>query len=260
MSGMGRRILITGGKGGVGKTTVTANLGLTLNAKGASVLLVDGDIGLNNLDVVMRAEEKILYDIGDLARGKATLSQCLVDLGDKLRLLPSMTACSAFVTTEIFREICLKSAEIFDYVLIDSPAGVEDSFLRAASGADESIIVATPHLASVRDGYKTGKILSSLGFTRQGLIINRIRGDFVMDKTMLDAKEIAGAVKLPLYGVIPEDDSVNVYGLIDVTDKKSPSAYSYGLIADYLGGGDKKLYDYLHPYKGLMGFLKRKLK
>lgn len=99
MSGMGRRILITGGKGGVGKTTVTANLGLTLNAKGASVLLVDGDIGLNNLDVVMRAEEKILYDIGDLARGKATLSQCLVDLGDKLRLLPSMTACSAFVTT-----------------------------------------------------------------------------------------------------------------------------------------------------------------
>ncbi len=254
---MGRRIIVTSGKGGVGKTTAVANIGQALAAKGFSTVLIDGDIGLNNLDVIMHAEDKILYDIGDLARGHATVTQCLIKLCDNLYLIPSLTACSAFVTPESFIDICIQLAANFDYVIIDSPAGVEDSFLRAAGGAEESIIVATPHLSSIRDGYKTGRILSALGFEKQGLIINRIRGDFVIDKVMLDAKEIAGAVKLPLYGVVPEDDFINVYGLADMTDKKSPVSYSYGLIADYIAGNDKKIYDYLNPYRGVFGKLKR---
>lgn len=257
---MGRRIIVTSGKGGVGKTAVTANLGIALALQGYKTVLVDGDIGLNNLDVIMRAEDKILYDIGDVATGKATLSQCLIEIGDNIFLLPSMTACSAFVTAEAFKEICVQLAKVFDYVLIDSPAGVEDSFMRAAGGAEEGIIVATPHLASVRDGYKTGRILSAVGIDKLGLIINRIRGDFVLDKLMLDAKEIAGAVKLPLYGVVPEDDFINVYGLADCADKKSPVTYSYRLIAEFVAGKDKKLYDYLNPYKGIMGRLRRKLR
>lgn len=257
---MGRRIIITSGKGGVGKTTVSANIGRALALRGAKTCLVDGDIGLNNLDVILNAEDMILYDIGDVARGQSTLTRALIQLSDNLYLLPSMTACSAFVTADIFKNICQELSSSFDFVIIDSPAGVEDSFLRAAGGAEEGIIVATPHLASIRDGYKTGRILSALGFTRQGLIINRIRGDFVMDNLMLDAKDIAGAVKLPLYGVVPEDDFVNVRGLADFDDKKSAAAYSYGLIADYVMGVDKKLYDYLSPYRGVLGKLKRKLR
>lgn len=257
---MGRRIIITSGKGGVGKTTVSANLGQALAARGYRTVMIDGDIGLNNLDVILRAEDRILYDIGDLARGNASIGQCLIEITDNLFLLPSMTACSAFVTPEIFIDICMQLGGVFDYVLIDSPAGVEESFLRAAGGAEEAIIVATPHLSSVRDGYKTGRILAALGFEKQGLVINRIRGDFVLDKVMLDAKEIAGAVKLPLYGVVPEDDFLNVYGLADFTDKKSTVSYSYGLIADYVSGKDKKLYDYLNPYRGVFGRLKRALR
>lgn len=257
---MGRRIIFTSGKGGVGKTTVTANVGRALAVSGKRVVLIDGDIGLNNLDVALGAEDKILYDVGDVARGKATVEQSLVTIGENLSLLPSVTACSSFVTPERFEEICEKLSRNFDYVLIDSPAGVEDNFLRAVRGATESVIVATPHFASVRDGYKTGRILSNFGFQRQGLIINRIRGDFVLDRTMLDAEEIAGAVKLPLYGVVPEDDYVNVKNLCDFSDKRSASAYSFLLIADYLEGKDKKLYDYLSPYRGITGFLKRKLR
>lgn len=260
MPSMGRRLIVTSGKGGVGKTTVTANLGRALASRGMKTVLADGDIGLNNLDVVLRAEDRILYDIGDVARGHATIAQCLVELEENLFLLPSLTACSAFVTAEAFREICVQLVKSFDFVVIDSPAGVEDSFLRAAGGAEESVIVATPHLASVRDGYKTGRILSAMGFEKQGLIINRIRGDFVAEKLMLDAKEIAGAVKLPLYGVVPEDDFVNVHGLSDAADRKSPVTYSYGLIADYILGKDKKLYDYMSPYRGVFGYLKRKLR
>ena len=144
--------------------------------------------------------------------------------------------------------------------MIDSPAGVEDSFLRATKGAEESVIVATPHLASVRDGYKTARILTSMGFVRQGLVINRIRGDFVVDNLMLDAAEISSAVKLPLYGVIPEEDYVNSKGLCDFSDKRSAAAYSFRLVGDYLLGKDKKIYDYLSPYRGIGGLFKRILR
>ena len=241
----------------MGKTTVTANVGYALSYSGQKTVLLDGDIGLNNLDVVVSAEDRILYDIGDVARGKASVKQSLVELKNDLFLLPSVTACSSFVTPELFKEICLELSKEFSFVLIDSPAGVEESFLRAAKAAEEAVIVATPHLASVRDGYKTAKILSSLGVNRQGLLINRIRGDFVLDRLMLDAEDIAGAVKLPLYGVVPEDDYVNVKNICDFSDKKSPSSFSFSLIADYLCGKDKKLYDYLSPYRGIRGFFKR---
>lgn len=244
----------------MGKTTVTANVGRALARTGKRTVLIDGDVGLNNLDVVLNAEDKILYDVGDVARGRATIKQSLVDLDENLSLLPSVTACSAFVTREIFSEICKQLSKDFDYVLIDSPAGVEESFLRAVGAAEESVIVATPHLASVRDGYKTGRILSSMGFSTQGLIINRIRGDFVLDSAMLDAGDISGAVKLPLYGVVPEDDYLNVKNLCDFSDKKSASAYSFTLIADYINGTDKKLYDYLSPYRGLSGLFRRRIK
>ena len=244
----------------MGKTTVTANLGYALSLGEARTVMLDGDIGLNNLDVVTDAEDLILYDIGDVAKGKANIDQALIELNKDLFLMPSITACSAFVTEEIFIDICYELAQKFDYLLIDSPAGVEDSFLRAAGGARESVIVSTPHLASVRDGYKTARILSDLGFERQGLVINRIRGDFVADKVMLDASEIAGAVKLPLYGVLPEDDKINVGNIADFDDKRSSSAYSYRLIADYITGKDKRIYDYLSPYRGLGGLLRRRIR
>lgn len=254
---MGRSIIITSGKGGVGKTTVTANLGLVLAARGRSTVLVDGDIGLNNLDVTVGAEEKIIYDIGDLIMGKAVLEQCLVKVASDLFLLPSMTACSAFVSKESFATVCGELAENFDYVLIDSPAGLELNFNRAVGGAKEGILVTTPHISGVRDAYKAGKILTSLNFGT-GLIVNRIRGDLVVDEKILSAEQIAGAIKIPLYGVLPEDEDVNLFGLIDPENRRSASSYSYNLIADYVEGKDKKIYDYRRPYKGFFGRLARK--
>ena len=249
--------MITSGKGGVGKTTVTANLGLSLALRGKRVVVVEGDIGLNNLDVVLGVENKILYDAGEVALGKATTMQALVKLNDRLSLFPATTGATNLVTTEVFLKIINELKEAFEYVLIDSPAGIEENFHRAAVGANEAIIVTTPHVPAVRDGYKTLKVLSSYGINDVGLIVNRVRGEYVSDKTMLSPEEISKALQLPLYGVLPEDDYVNVYGVADMGDKRSPVGYSYSLIAAYVDGADKKLYDCVSGYGKLINRFRR---
>lgn len=254
---MQRVIVVTSGKGGVGKTTVTANLGLALASRGKRVVVVEGDIGLNNLDVVLGAENKIVYDAGEVALGKATVMQALVRINDRLSLFPATTGATNLVTTEIFQSIIGELKQSFEYVLIDSPAGIEDNFHRAAMGANEAILVTTPHVPSVRDGYKTVQVLSSFGINDVGLIVNRVRGEYVSDKTMLSPEEISKAVQLPLYGILPEDDYVNLYGIADVCDKRSPVGYSYSLIAAYVDGADKKIYDCVSSYGKFFSRFKR---
>ena len=254
---MQRVIVITSGKGGVGKTTVTANLGLALSLRGKRVVVVEGDIGLNNLDVVLGAENKIVYDAGEVAMGKATTMQAIVRISDKLSLFPATTGATNLVTVDVFLRIINELKQVYEYVLIDSPAGIEENFHRAAMGASEAILVTTPLVPAVRDGYKTVKMLSSYGIENVGLIVNRVRGEYVSDKTMLSPEEIAKAVQLPLYGILPEDDYVNLYGLADVGDKRSQVGYSYSLIAAYVDGEDKKLYDCVTPYGKLFNRLKR---
>lgn len=254
---MSRAIIITSGKGGVGKTTVTANIGTALAFRGKSVVLVEGDIGLNNLDVVMNVEDKVIYDAGEVALGKATVSQCLIKINDKLNVFPATTCATNLVTVEVFKEIIMELKTCFDYVIIDSPAGIEDNFHRAAIGADEGIIVTTPHIPAVRDGYKTVKALYSYGIKNVGLIANRVRGEYVSEKAMLSPDDIAKVLQIPLIGILPEDDFVNLYGLADVGNKKSGIGYSYSLIAGYLDGDDKKIYDCISPYSGVFNRFKR---
>lgn len=228
----------------MGKTTFTASIGRCLASVGKKTILADGDIGLNNLDVALNAEDKILYDVGDVASGKATISQALIKIEPNLYLMPSVTACSSFVSDEIFKEITDKLASEADYVLIDCPAGVEHSFLRAAKCTDESIIVTTPHLSGVRDGYKTAKILAGLGYEKQSLVVNRVKYGNVEKNLSLSPEEIAEAMRLELIGIIPESGNVDVSGIADVSSKKDPAAVSYRMIADYLTGKGKILFDY----------------
>ncbi len=254
---MGRKILITGGKGGVGKTAFTASIGRCLAAVGKKTVLADGDIGLNNLDVALNAEDKIIYDVGDVASGKATISQALIKIEPNLYLMPSVTACSSFVTDEIFQEIIDELSAETDYVFIDCPAGVEHSFLRAAKCTDESIIVTTPHLSGVRDGYKTAKILAGLGYKKQSLAVNRVKYGNVEKNLSLSPEEIAEAMRLELIGIIPESGNVDVSGIADIASKKDPAAVSYRMIADYLTGKGKKLFDYRKDGKSLYSFFCR---
>lgn len=257
---MGKSIVITSGKGGVGKTTVTANLGIALSFCGKKVALLEGDIGLNNLDVVMRIEDKIIYDIVDVIRGKVRVMQSVVEVTDNLCVLPATATATKLIDTPRFLEIVTELKNGFDYVLIDSPAGIEENFHRAISGAEEAIIVTTPHISSIRDGYKTCKLIESYGINRIGLVINRMRGEYVADNILIDATEIAKNMKLPLYGVLPEDDYVNLYGLIDIEDKKSNLSYSYKLLAEYILGDSKKVYNCAAPYNTFLQRLKRKLR
>lgn len=254
---MTRVIVITSGKGGVGKTTVTANLANALSAKGKKVVTVEGDIGLNNLDVVFGVEDKIVYDAGEVAMGKATVMQALVPINERLSLFPATTGALNVVTADIFVDIINELKACFDYVLIDSPAGIEDNFHRAAMGAKEAIIVTTPHIAAVRDGYKTVKVLASYGITQVGLVVNRVRGEYVADKMMLSPDEVASVMQLPLYGILPEDDFVNLYGIADADTRRSGVGYAYGLLASYVDGTDKKIYDCVSQYGGVMGKLRR---
>lgn len=257
---MGKSIVITSGKGGVGKTTVTANLGIALASRGKKVVLVEGDIGLNNLDVCMHIEDKVIYDIGDVAKNKCTVNQSLVPFCDNLFVLPATSMTSTLITTLQFIEIIDKLKENFEYVLIDCPAGIEDSFHRAIKGAQEAIIVTTPHISSIRDAYKVSRVLSSYRLAKQGVIINRMIGGNVLDNTMLSAKEITNALQLELYGVIPENNDINLYSVISELKPNSNVSFSYGLIAEYIDGGNKKIFDYTAEFKGVFNRFLRKLK
>ncbi len=254
---MARVIVITSGKGGVGKTTVSANLCMALSARGKKVVAVEGDIGLNNLDVVLGVEDRVVYDAGEVALGKATVMQALVPINDNLCLFPATTGAVNAVTTDIFLDMVKELSGGFDYVIIDSPAGIEENFHRAATGADEALIVTTPHIPAVRDGVKTVKMLHSYGVEKIGLVLNRVRGELVADKQMLSPKEVSSVMQLPLCGILPEDDFVNLTGVADVRNKRTGIGYSFSLLASYVDGGDKKLYDCVSEYRTLTGRIKR---
>ncbi len=254
---MAKVILVTSGKGGVGKTTVSANLGYALSYLGKRVALVEGDIGLNNLDVALNAEDRIVYDAGDVATGRASVAQCLIGINENLFFFPSATAAVNLITTEVFLRVVRELKRNFDYVLIDSPAGLEENFHRAAVGAESALIVTTPHISAIRDGAKTVKKLYSYGIRECGLVVNRVNGEEVLAKRQLSPEEIAEVTEIPLWGVLPEDDFVNKYTIADSLNKHTDIGMSYSFIADILNGGERKIYDCVSPYSGFFNKLKR---
>jgi septum site-determining protein MinD len=236
----GRAIVVTSGKGGVGKTTTTANTGTALAAMGASVVLVDADVGLRNLDIVMGLEARVRHHVLDVLEGHATLDDALVT--DKrvpsLRLLAAaQTREKDEVDTDAFRELIGALRDRFDYVLIDCPAGIEKGFANAIAGADEAIIVCTPEVAAVRDA---DRVVGLLGDERSvQLIVNRLRPAMVRRGKMLSVDDVNGILRLPLLGVIADAPDVIVStnrGEPVALDPGSPIGEAYRQIARRLTG------------------------
>ncbi|MCX7781059.1 MAG: septum site-determining protein MinD [Negativicutes bacterium] len=208
---MGEVIVITSGKGGVGKTTTTANLGTGFALLGKKVALVDADIGLRNLDVVMGLENRIVYDLVDVTEGNCRLKQALIrdKRFENLYLLPAaQTRDKTAVSPEQMKELCRDLAQDFDYVLIDCPAGIEQGFKNAIAGADRAVIVTTPEVSAVRDADRIIGLLESEGKSNPKLIVNRIRPKMVKKGDMMDIDDIIEILAVDLLGIIPEDEYI----------------------------------------------------
>ncbi|MDQ0061286.1 septum site-determining protein MinD [Paenibacillus harenae] len=207
---MGEAIVVTSGKGGVGKTTTSANVGTALALLGKKVCMVDTDIGLRNLDVVMGLENRIIYDLVDVAEGRCRLSQALVKdkRFDELYMLPAaQTKDKDSVTPEQVRDIVLELKKDHDYVIIDCPAGIEQGFRNAIAGADRAIVVTTPENAAVRDADRVIGLLEQTKIPAK-LVINRIRQNMMKTGEMLDIDEICQVLAIDLVGIVPDDEKV----------------------------------------------------
>ena len=221
---MGARVIvITSGKGGVGKTTTTANIGAALADKGHKVLLIDTDIGLRNLDVVMGLENRIVYDLIDVIEGRCRVSQALIK--DKrcpnLVLLPAAQIRDKNdVNTDQMKELIHSLKESFDYILIDCPAGIEQGFKNAIAAADEAIVVTTPEVSATRDADRIIGLLEAAGIKSPRLVINRLRIDMVKEKNMLGVEDILDILAVKLLGVVPDDENVVIS-----TNKGEPLVY-----------------------------------
>ncbi|WP_096269576.1 septum site-determining protein MinD [Paucisalibacillus globulus] len=208
---MGEAIVITSGKGGVGKTTTTANIGTALALLDKKVCLIDTDIGLRNLDVIMGLENRIIYDIVDVINGRCKLKQALIKdkRFDYLSLLPAaQTSDKSAVTTEGMKEIIKELKTEYDYIIIDCPAGIEQGFQNAVAGADRAIVVTTPEKSSVRDADRIIGLLEKKDIDPPTLVINRIRKHMMKNGDMLDIDEIVQVLSIDLIGIVLDDDEV----------------------------------------------------
>ena len=230
---MGEVIVITSGKGGVGKTTTTANLGSALALKGKKVALVDTDIGLRNLDVVMGLENRIVYDIVEVVEEKCKLKQALIKdkRFNELYLLPAaQTRDKSAVNEEQMKELTDKLREEFDYILIDCPAGIEQGFKNAIAGADRAIVVTTAEISSIRDADRIIGLLEASEIKNPELVINRLRPNMVKKGEMMDVDDIVDLLSIDLIGVVPDDEFIITQtnkGEPVVTNKKAPSGRAY---------------------------------
>ena len=221
---MGARVIvITSGKGGVGKTTTTANIGASLAEKGHKVLLIDTDIGLRNLDVVMGLENRIVYDLIDVIEERCRISQALIK--DKrcpnLVLLPAAQIRDKNdVNADQMKELISSPKDSFDYILIDCPAGIEQGFKNAIAAANEAIVVTTPEVSATRDADRIIGLLEAAGIKNPRLVINRLRIDMVKDKNMLSVEDILDILAVKLLGVVPDDENVVIS-----TNKGEPLVY-----------------------------------
>ena len=234
---MGEVIVVTSGKGGVGKTTTTANLGSSLAETGKKVVLVDTDIGLRNLDVVMGLENRIVYDIVDVIEEKCKLRQALIKdkRFEELFLLPAaQTRDKSAINEEQMKELTKKLKEEFDYILIDCPAGIEQGFKNAIAGADRAIVVTTAEISAIRDADRIIGLLESSEIKNPELIVNRLRPAMVKKGEMMEVEDIVDLLSVDLVGVVPDDEYIITQtnkGEPVIKNKKAPSGKAYIEIA-----------------------------
>lgn len=253
---MARRIVVTSGKGGVGKTTVAVYLAAQLAQKGQRVILCDADFGLNNVDVATGVENLVTYDLVDVIEGRCRAKQALIRHPQfpTLYILTSRSVTAErYVSPQAVKVVLDGLSQQFDFILIDCPAGMDEGFHRAVATADEAIVVTTPSLAALRDGDKVITALKSYRLKELFLVVNMVRGDLQTSGEILSPKEIEKLLRVPLLGVLPECNLLRKGELTQIH-------VSFKMMANCLLGRRKKLYDPTRKYNGFFGNLRRVLR
>lgn len=248
-----KSIVVTSGKGGVGKTTVTAGLGRALARLGQRVVLIDADFGLNNLDVVLGLENRVVYDIADVMENRCRVRQALVETDTRnLWLLPSAHGyLGSGITSQNLRAVLNSLAVTFDYAIVDCPAGIEAGFTRAVGACNSALVVTTPHLSALRDANKVATLLSSYRLMPT-LVVNRVRGDLLAEGKIPSIAEIEQILKVKADGVIPETDGV--FGCSAMPQKP------FDLLARRLHSGVGEPLDPAAEYRGFFGAFRRRFR
>ena len=250
---MGEVIVITSGKGGVGKTTTTANIGAGLALRNKSVVMLDADIGLRNLDVVMGLENRIVYDVVDVVEERCRTKQALIK--DKryegLCIIPAaQTRDKNAVTPEQMKKLTEELKNRFDYVLIDCPAGIEQGFKNAIAGADKALVITTPEVSAVRDADRVIGLLEANKIEEPQLIINRIRPQMIKKGDMMNIDNIIDILAVGIIGIVPDDESIIVAtnkGELAVADTKSKAGQAYRNITSRILGEKVPIMDFEVP-------------
>jgi septum site-determining protein MinD len=262
---VGEAIVITSGKGGVGKTTTSANIGTALALQGKKVCLIDTDIGLRNLDVVMGLENRIIYDLVDVVEGRCKVHQALVKdkrFEDLLYLLPAaQTTDKSAVTPEQMKVLISGLKQDYDYIVIDCPAGIEQGYKNAVAGADKAIVVTTPEVSAVRDADRIiGLLEQEKEMEPPKLVINRIRNHLMKNGDMLDVDEITTHLSIELIGIVVDDDEVikaSNHGEPIVLNPNNKASIAYRNIARRILGESIPLQSLENNEKGVFSKLKK---
>lgn len=262
---MGKTIVITSGKGGVGKSTTTANLGTGLALEGKRVVLVDADIGLRNLDGVLGLENRIIRTVVDVIKSDYDFDRSLVrdKKLENLFLLPaSQVHDKDVISPQEMQELCAKLLEEqgFEYVLVDCPAGIEKGFKNAVAGADEVIVVTNPEFSAMRDADRVIGLLNEYGKDKISLIVNKIRPKMVNKNQMLTTQDIVEELKIPLLGEVPDDEGIIIStnkGESILFSQQSPSGQAFKDIVGRMLGRDIPFSPLLQPQESLVEKIKR---
>ena len=253
---MARKIVVTSGKGGVGKSTVAVGLGIALSRRGQRVVLCDADFGLNDLDVMTGVENLVCYDVVDVIENRCRAKQALVkhpDFGNLHILASSHSVPERYVSPQSLRIVLDALSPHFDFILIDCPAGIDEGFHRAVAAADEAIVVTTPQVTALRDADKVITVLKSYEPRALHLVVNRMRGDVLLSGECLSPEEISELLKCELLGVLPE--SYELY-----KSEFHGNNYPFKLLAANLTTKKTKIYDAKRKYAGVLGRIRRALK
>ena len=259
-----RIILICSGKGGVGKTTLTANLGIALAQQGVKTAVLDADFGLRNLDLLLGLENRIVYTAQEVLEESCRLDQALVKHKQEpnLSLMPAGNPRMLdWLKPDDMQRIVSMLSEQFDYVLIDCPAGVEDGFKNAVAGAKEAIVVTNPEISAVRDADRVIGLLNSNSIKPVQLVLNRVRPKMIASQEMLSVDDVTDILALPLLGLVLEDEQVivstNRGEPLTLSGSKSPAAKCYSNIARRMQGEEIPIIDPSKEGRGMREKFKR---
>jgi septum site-determining protein MinD len=258
----GETYVITSGKGGVGKTTATANLGVGLALRGRKVVVIDTDIGLRNLDVVMGLENRIVYDLVDVVEGRCKLNQATIrdkHVNDLYLIPAAQTRDKSAVQPQQMKELCEQLKQDFEYVLIDCPAGIEQGFRNAIAAAERAIVVTTPEVSAIRDADRVIGLLEAAEIKTPYLVINRLRPGMIRQGDMMDKKDILELLSVQMIGLVPDDEQIIVstnQGVPVVHNAHSWSGEAFRRIAARIDGEEVPFLD-LENGRGLFSRIKK---